>query len=172
MTVLVVGEHPDVTAIIERRRALGLDGHDEVWEGVYHMVPHAHSRHGMVETQLTVVLHPLARAAGLCVIGAFNLGGAEDYRVPDLAVREPGSDAVYLPTAKIVIEVLSPDDETFAKFDFYGAHGVTEIMVADPEARSLRLWRWSAPSGVYQECDHSAVLDTDLKDIEVAVEWP
>jgi hypothetical protein len=172
MTVLVVGEHPDVTAIIERRRALGLDGHDEVWEGIYHMVPHAQSGHGMVESELHAVLRPHARRAGLRVIGAFNLGEATDYRVPDLAVREPGPDAVYLPTARLVIEVLSPDDETFAKFDFYGAHGVAEIMVADPEARSLRLWRWDALSGVYVEGDRSAVLDTDLKVIEIAIEWP
>ncbi len=50
--------------LIEERRRLGLDGHDEVWEGEHHLAPHAHTRHGLVEAQLAVVLGMRARAAG------------------------------------------------------------------------------------------------------------
>ncbi len=52
MTVVVLGEQPDITAIIARRRELGLVGHDEVWNGVYHLVSNAHSRHGRLEARL------------------------------------------------------------------------------------------------------------------------
>ncbi len=67
-------QQPDVNAIIERRRALGLDGHDKVWEGVYHMAPCAHSRHGKVEVLLTLALSPRAAVAELDLLGSFNLG--------------------------------------------------------------------------------------------------
>ena len=168
MTVLVVGDHPEVRAIIQRRQALGLDGHDEVWEGIHHMLPYAESGHGEVETQLTLVLHPYARAAGLHVTGAFNLGSKGDYRAPDLGVRVPGPRAAYLPTSTMVIEVLSPDDETFAKFDFYAACGVKEILVADPDNRSVRCWAFT-PHGPI-ESRSSAVLQVDCDRLETAVE--
>jgi hypothetical protein len=46
-------------ALIARRRALGLDTHDEVWNGEYHMAPAAHSSHGWLDDQLAVPLYPL-----------------------------------------------------------------------------------------------------------------
>ncbi|MDQ3680552.1 MAG: Uma2 family endonuclease [Actinomycetota bacterium] len=37
-------------------------------------------------------------------------------------------------------EIISPDDETYEKFGFYADHGVEEIIVADPAARSVTIW--------------------------------
>jgi hypothetical protein len=171
MTVVVVGEHPDVAAIIARRRQLGLDHHDEVWEGVYHMAPYAHSRHGKVELRLAMLLDPYAKAAGLDLVGAFNLGeGPEDFRVPDLGVRDPGPDAVYLPTCRVAVEVLSPEDETFAKFAFYAARGVAEILVADPDTRTARCW--ALTSKEYQAADASTVLGFACADLAASLDWP
>lgn len=170
MTTVVLGEHPDVTALLARRRALGQDGHDEMWEGVYHMAPYAHSRHGKVESELHGVLRPYARAAGLSVSGPFNLGEPEDFRVPDLAVRDPGLDAVYLPTARIVVEVLSPDDETYAKFGFYARHQVAEILVADPESSTVHIWVLIGDG--YREVARSVVLDVSADALAAAIDWP
>jgi Putative restriction endonuclease len=171
MTVVVVGEHPDVEAIIARRRLLGLDHHDEVWEGVYHMAPYAHSRHGKVEVRLTLALAPYAQAVGLDLVGPFNLGdGPEDFRVPDLGIRDPGPDAVYLPTCRVVVEVLSPEDETFAKFGFYAAHGVDEVLVADPDTRTVRCWELTR--GEYQPVGASTVLDLVCADLAASLDWP
>ena len=36
----------ELEELIARRRALGQDGMDEVWEGEYHVAPHAHSHSG------------------------------------------------------------------------------------------------------------------------------
>lgn len=171
MTVVVVGEHPDVEAIIARRRALGQDGHDEVWEGVYHMAPYAHSRHGKIEVLLTLALAPFAKAAGLVLVGSFNLGdGPDNFRVPDLGVRDPGPDAVYLPTCRVVIEVLSPDDESYAKFGFYAAHGVDEILVADPDAICVRCW--ARTGSEYRETTASSVLGVVCADLTADLDWP
>ena len=64
---------------------------------------------------------------------------ADDYRAHGGYHAGTPSD-VWVPTACIVVEVLSPDDETFQKFDFYFAEGVQELVVADPASWSLRWW--------------------------------
>ena len=72
---VVFGPPPaEISALIARRRALGLDTHDEVWEGEYHMAPAADVAHGWVDQQLAQLLAPLAAAAGLVATGPFNLG--------------------------------------------------------------------------------------------------
>ena len=158
-------------ALIERRKGLGLDRHDEVWEGVYHVAHHAHSRHGRVEILLAVLLLPYAQRAGLDVVGAFNLGlDDHDFRVPDLGVREPGPDAVYIATAAMVVEILSPDDETFAKFDFYASRGVREILVVDPDARTIRCWHLVV--GEYREKATSSLLSLSCSDLQESLAWP
>src|SRR6478672_4189153 len=71
-------------ALLERRRRLGQDLFDEVWEGVLHVNPAPSGRHARIEAQLLAVLQPLAAAADLTAVGQFNLGENEhDYRVPD-----------------------------------------------------------------------------------------
>ena len=70
-------------ALLERRRRLGQDLFDEVWEGVRHMNPAPSGRHARIEAQLLAILQGPAAAAGLAVVGQFNLGEDEhDYRVP------------------------------------------------------------------------------------------
>ena len=40
---VVLGELPhEVSAWLKQRRALGQDGHDEVWEGKYYVAPTLH----------------------------------------------------------------------------------------------------------------------------------
>lgn len=52
-------------ALLERRRQLGQDRYDEVWDGVYVMNPAPSYEHQRLAQQLAVLLDPLARAAGL-----------------------------------------------------------------------------------------------------------
>ncbi len=88
MSVLVLDPAPvEIGALIERRRRLGLDRRDELWDGVLHMNPAPHGRHHRVQQQLAQLLGPPAIAAGLTpAVGEFNLGSEHDYRVPDGAV--------------------------------------------------------------------------------------
>ncbi len=170
MSVLVVGDHPEVTALIEARRANGQDVRDEVWEGVYHMSPFAESGHGEVEMSLGSVLRPYAAKAGLMVTGPFNMGEPDDYRIPDLAVRARGVRGVYLASAEIIGEVLSPGDETFAKFGFYFTHGVSEVLVADPSARTVQILVRGHTS--FEEAATSATLGVTGAELAAQVDWP
>jgi len=76
---VVLGPRPaEPEALIARRRRLGQDLYDEVWEGSYHVVPAPHRAHGFVENELAIPLAPAATAVGLVGTGPFNLGEPED----------------------------------------------------------------------------------------------
>jgi Uma2 family endonuclease len=167
---VVVGHHPELEALVARRRQAGLDRFDEVWEGEYHVAPAAHFHHGYLAAQLARVLRPYAENAGLVEAGPFNLGQPDDHRVPDGGYLDAVVDAIYVPSAAIVIEVLSPDDETFAKFAFYHRHGVAEIFVLDPAERSLNCWRRSEDG--FEPAPESELLGAVMADLVAEIRWP
>jgi Uma2 family endonuclease len=168
---VVLGPRPqEIDALIERRRRLGIDTFDEVWEGSYHMAPAAHPAHGYVDSELRILVAPYARAAGLVGTGPFNLGVADDYRVPDGGYHRSLPSGVWVPTAAVVVEIVSPDDETFEKFAFFAAHGVTELLVADPAARSVRCWHLH--DGVYTEATGSELLGVAADELTGSLSWP
>lgn len=172
MPTLVLDPQPwELDALIERRRRLGQDLFDEVWEGVLHMNPAPRGGHGAIETQLSVLLAPLARAAGLVLTGQFNVGvGEQDYRVPDLGLHRDFADRVWYPTAALIVEIVSPGDESYKKFDFYAAHRVDECVIVDPEERAVH---WFALSGSeYRELEHSTVVDTGPGELARQLDWP
>jgi hypothetical protein len=39
----------DLKDLIERRRAIGADLYDEIWDGEYHLAPAAHPFHGYLD---------------------------------------------------------------------------------------------------------------------------
>ena len=114
--------------LLERRRRLGLDLFDEVWDGVLHVNPAPSHAHASVAQQLAELLGPPARAAGLEPTAEFNLGSREEnYRVPDGGLHRTQPRGVWHATAALVIEVVSPGDETWAKLPFYAAHDIDEL---------------------------------------------
>ena len=171
MKTVVLGELPaELEALLARRRALGQDLFDEIWDGEYHMAPAAHPWHGYVDNLLAVLLDPLTRAAGLVGTGPFNLGEEGDYRVPDRGYHRVLPDTVWVPTAAIVVEVVSPDDETWDKFGFYAQHDVDEIGVAEPLEARLR-W-FELVEGSYVEADHSRLLGVSVAELSAQIDWP
>jgi Uma2 family endonuclease len=169
-TVLLGERPPELEAFLARRRALGQDLYDEVWGGTYHVAPASHPWHGYIDNVLAELLGPYARAVGLVGTGPFNLGGENDYRVPDRGYHRTLPSTVWVPTAALVVEVISPDDETWAKFDFYAVHAVDEICTADPLTTQLR---WFARAGAsYQETANSALLNITVDDLVSQIEWP
>lgn len=156
--------------LLERRRQWGADHHDEVWDGVLHMNPVSHWRHAELQAQLSELLRPLARAVGLRAVAEINLGERDDYRVPDGAITDAGPGALYNPTAKLVIEVLSPGDETWHKLGFYAAHGVGELLIVDPDQRRVH---WLELDGdEYVPVQRSRIVDLAAAQLERAIEWP
>jgi hypothetical protein len=157
-------------AMLARRRRLGQDLFDEVWKGVLHMNPAPSGRHGDLESQLHVVLAPLAKAAGLRMRGQFNLGDEGDYRVPGGGLQQDASDRVYYPTAALVIEIVSPDDESWEKLPFYAAHGVGELLIIDPQQQTVS---WLVlEAGEYQHLKRSRLIELGAAGLAKRIDWP
>ena len=172
MPTLVRDPQPvEFERLLRRRRRLGQDLLDEVWEGVYHMNPAPHRRHAHIAQQLAELLGPPARAARLVpMMSIFNLGEPNDYRVPDGGLFRPGPDEVYMSTAALVVEIVSPDDETWEKLPFYAAHGVDEVLIVDPQERSVH---WLAlREGEYQSAERSALIELSAGELAERLDWP
>jgi Uma2 family endonuclease len=170
-SVVVLGPPPaELEELIERRHRRGLDLYDEVWEGTYHMAPAPRFDHANLAMALVRVLLPLTDAAGLVGGTPFNLGGPDNYRVFDLGWLRHPVHAVYVPTAALVVEVVSPDDETYEKLPFYAAHGVDEVMIVEGQERRVRVFPLAKRR--YQETGHSELLNVSAADLVAAVQWP
>lgn len=163
---------PDFDALLERRRKLGQDLLDEVWEGVYHVNPAPHQRHAHIAQQLAVLLDGLAREAGLVpMISIFNLGEPDDFRVPDGGIFRPGPDEVYAPTAALVVEIVSPGDESWDKLGFYASHSVDELLIVDPDERRVH-WLALQAGSEYQAVDRSALIALGPVELAERIDWP
>ena len=159
-------------ALLVRRRRLGQDHKDEVWEGLLHVVPAPGHRHADLAQQLAEILGPPARAAGLQpTMAEFNLGDSEaDFRVPDGGLHRPGAPEMWHPTAALVVEILSPSDETWEKLPFYAAHHVDELLIVDPDTSRAH---WLALAGErYEPIERSRLIELGPDDLERRIDWP
>jgi len=172
MPTLVTDPAPlEFEALLKRRRELGHDVADEVWDGVYHVNPAPAEGHAEIVQQLAELLGPLARAAGLIPrLSVFNLGEPSDYRVPDGALVRERGNRTYVPTAALILEVVSPNDQTWEKLGFYAAHHVQELVIVAPETRSVD---WLGLSdGQYRPLAHSELIASDAAELAGRIDWP
>lgn len=157
--------------ILERRHRAGLDRLDEVWEGVLHMVPAPTHEHGDLESQLHQIIGPLARRAGLTMVGQSNLGeGEHDFRVPDSALHRPGASGAWHSSAPLVVEIVSPGDESWEKLPFYAAHDVDEVLIVDPAKRSVD-WL-GLHEGEYRPIERSGLIELGASELGEQIDWP
>jgi Uma2 family endonuclease len=130
---------------LAERARWGAGRRDEVWAGVLHMVPEPTIAHVDFEFALHVALKPIVERRGLRIHqGAAIRDPAvswSNYRKPDLIVAHPAneSEAAVDGPAEVVIEVLSPNDESRDKFSFYASRGVREIWLVDPKTRAFEV---------------------------------
>jgi Uma2 family endonuclease len=75
-----------------------------------------------------------------------------------------------VPTAVVVVEILSPDDETFDKFGFYAGTGVDELIVVDPAERLIRCFRHDGDD--YAETAGSDLLAVSSLELTTRLNWP
>ena len=73
-------------------------------------------------------------------------------------------------TAALVVEVVSPGEESWEKFDFYAARGVDEVLIADPEDRELTLFARAADG--HERRNSSDVLGASLAELGAGLHWP
>jgi Uma2 family endonuclease len=171
-TVVLDSTTSGLEEIKERRRRSGLDRLDEVWEGVLHMVPAPSRKHAKIATQLALALDAPARDAGFeLTMHEFNLGESErDFRVPDGGLHRPGGDEMWHSTAALVVEIVSPEDESWQKLPFYAAHAVDEVLIVDPQERSVH-WLGLA-EGEYREVERSGLVELGPAELAERIEWP
>ncbi|MBI4605797.1 MAG: Uma2 family endonuclease [Planctomycetes bacterium] len=136
---------------LERRRKLGLDRWDEMWEGVLHMAPAPNVPHQRVQRDLGSFLSSLLCRQGrgelLNGVNVFNDSSVEsDYRIPDHSFVRSGRESLIeengihgAPDA--VIEIRSPEDESYAKLPWFAALGVREAIIIQRDSKETEVYR-------------------------------
>lgn len=157
-------------SILETRRRLGHDRFDEVWEGVLHMVPFPTTRHQRVETELLVAFAEIARPLGLYVFGRTAIydpavSDDSDYRGPDVMVtdRRHISRRGVEGNALVLIEIVSPGDESRDKLPFYARNGVREVWLLDPRAWTIEILVLDAGKYRVSPPVHGVALSLDVR---------
>jgi Uma2 family endonuclease len=147
----------DQTAAVRlraERQAAGIDGHDEVWEGVYVVSPIADIEHQEMAAELWHALRScFLPEEGARVLPSVNVsdrveGWINNFRVPDAAVFLADGPARDCKThwyrgPDLAVEILSNNDPAYEKMDFYAANGVRELLVIDRDPWAIELYRLS-----------------------------
>ena len=139
-------------SLIRKRRRLGHDLFDEVWNGVYVMAPNADNQHQAVSFDLGMVFGASIDAPGLGrTLPTPNVSDRADdwkrnFRVPDLGVFLVGTAAVEYRAfwhggPDFVVEVASEYDKTDEKIPFYESVRTRELLIIDRDPWRLRLNR-------------------------------
>lgn len=161
---------PALVELLDQRRRAGADRRDEVWEGVLHMGPPPSYEHERLLSVLIRLLGPYADDAGLELTGGVGLGQLDDFRVPDLALHRPGAAGQWQPTAALVVEIVSPDDQSWEKLDFYAAHLVDEVVIVDPSKREAA---WLGLDGErYGPVERSRLIELARAELVQQLGWP
>ena len=145
--------------LLDERRRTGVDRWDEMWEGVLHMPPMPNRDHqdleGAMETWLRQFWVPTSGGKCYHQINVASDGGwPNDYRIPDLVLLTPDRFSIdrnvyFEGGPDVVVEIRSPDDETYEKFAFYGKLNVLEIWVIERD--TLRPELYSCRAGKYDK---------------------
>lgn len=139
-------KHELSPGLLDERRRTGCDRLDEVWAGVPHLVPPPSISHQDFEYELEQALRAIAARRGLRTLHNIGLPvpgtGWTDYRVPDLCVAYPAqlSEHALEGRAELVVEILSPRDESRDKLPFYASRGVREVWLIEPATREVEVF--------------------------------
>ncbi|HWR48112.1 MAG TPA: Uma2 family endonuclease [Pseudonocardiaceae bacterium] len=157
-------------AMLDERHRLELDGRDELWNGVLHIVPPPGGPHQEVGGELFLVLGPLAKHYGLRPHYETGLFGADDdYRVPDQLYCRPEQQSDRgAEGAQLVVEIRSKGDETYDKIGFYAELGVREMLIVHPAGRWVELLRAVGGRLLPVSADAEGAVRSDVLDARFA----
>jgi Uma2 family endonuclease len=77
---------------------------------------------------------------------------------------------VYLPTAALVFEIVSPGGETREKLGFYAARGVEGLLIVDPQEKSVS-WM-GLQAGEYKHLNRSRLIELGPAESAKRIDWP
>lgn len=141
-----------IDAYIRDRQQRGLDGPDEIWEGVYTVPALANNPHQDLVGFLTGILFNVVTLEGHgrvqpgANVSDRRKGWEHRCRVPDLVAALNDGKAVdcgthWMGGPDFLVEIQSPGDETEEKIPFYSELQVRELLVVHRDTRVLRLYR-------------------------------
>jgi Uma2 family endonuclease len=164
---------PEVPEFVcQWRKTTGSDRFDEMWDGVLHM-PTTPSRlqqdfEAALETWLRAHWVPVSRGKvyhqiNVCASGKWP----NNYRIPDLILLMPERFCVdrneYFDGApSAVVEIRSPNDETYEKLPFYAGIGVPEVWVIDRDTKWPELYELVGSEYAAQQPDAGGWLTSRL----------
>jgi Uma2 family endonuclease len=166
---------PDILAW---RQRTGAGRWDEMWEGELHMVPMPNRAHQDLEWAMETYLRlRWARLRKAKVYHKINLaapgGWPNNYRIPDLLLLSPERFGIdhneYFEGAPdVVVEIRSPDDESYEKLGFYAELGVPEVWIVDgdskePEIHVLQAERYAKQAAGADGWVRSALTGIELR---------
>ena len=136
----------------EIRAQRGDNDRDEVWDGVLVMSPLANLEHQDFAGELAYIFRTLlgSRRAGRvfpgCNVSDRAEGWTHNYRIPDVAVylaSNPAKDCGthWLGGPDIAVEIVSDQDRSRDKAEFYAKVGVREFLVIDRDPWAVELYR-------------------------------
>lgn len=151
MATLVTDRFVEDQIRAERARS-GADRYDEVWEGIYMMTPLANLEHQELVLALASILREvlveprLGTAYPGANVSDREKGWEHNFRAPDVvavlnesAAKDCGTHFCGGPD--FLIEIVSTDDHSREKLEFYGKIGVRELLVIDRDPWSLELYQ-------------------------------
>jgi Uma2 family endonuclease len=150
--MMVVLDPREQRRLRRERKLTGADRFDEVWDGVYVMAPAANNQHQWLAQEITTAIRQGIRFPedGL-VYTTCNVSDREEkweknYRCPDVAVYLVGNlaqdrDTHWFGGPDFAVEIVSPNDRSRDKLEFYFKVGVRELLIVDRKPWRLELYR-------------------------------
>ena len=166
---------------LARRRSWGLDRWDEMWEGVLHMTPAPSLEHQSTLDRIIGFLEPHLRTTGRgrLISGINVFRESADYRIPDLTFVAHGrehmfhEDGVRGGGPDAVIEIRSPEDETYDKLPFYAAIGTREVIVINRDNKRPEVFRLAGSQYVALQQNADGWLRSETMNVRFrAIEGP
>ncbi len=149
MHMLITNEYVSREVRTQRKR-LGQDRKDEVWDGVYVVMPETSPAHQLLLAEILNALREIVNGGGLGVtMPGTNVSDRpknwkKNFRVPDAIVllndtRVVTKDAYLYGGPEFLVEIQSPGDETDRKVPFYAKLGVRELLIVGRDTRAVQL---------------------------------
>ena len=149
MSILIL-DHDLQREIRANRRDTGADRWDEVWNGVYIVMPLPDDLHQEIVTGFIYILHTCLRESAKIRPGV-NISDRTDnwkknYRGPDVVVFLEGTTAqnrgsYWFGGPDFAVEVVSKGDRSRKKLDFYASVNVLELMLVFRDPWAIELYR-------------------------------
>jgi Uma2 family endonuclease len=163
--------------LAERQRR-GLDHFDEMWEGILHMAPAPAYERQRIVMGIARFLGALCERQGRGVlalaINVFNeTSAAQDHRIPAFSFIAAGREGLLArdgtrgggPDA--VVEIRSPDDETYEKFPFFAQLGVREVIVIDRDTKRPEIYRLAGSQYVAVQADRERWVRSEVLNVRL-----